>query len=190
MNFTPQQRTARGRITNARTANFVEFLYNPTKISDKKGVNLSEDLIPGFATPLIHYASGKTRVISFSLFLCGESSLRFRGVNLLNGARPEPVEKALDYPITGELDFFRSFEYPVDPSLPGSDGGVDKVLLTYGPRYQALKCIMESADIEETEWNPKAEPTRATISFVFKVPSDAQEYANSIWKPPLEGFAE
>src|SRR5262249_13192662 len=125
--------------------NFLTFLYNPQTVTEKKGSNITEDPIPGFSDPLLRWASGKVRVITFELDLDGESRIRRTGVNLGNAAANEPIDpKGLS--IQGEIEFFRSLEYPVDPSLPGADGGVDKVLFYMGSTYPGVLAIVESTD--------------------------------------------
>ncbi len=178
----------RGRLTNFRTGNYVTFLYNPTSLSETKGNNLSEDAIPGFSDPLIRFASGKARVVTFSLEIDGESRIRRSGVNLLNGARPEPIENALGFSIAGEIEFFQSLEYPVDPSLPGSDGGPDKVVFTLGPMYDGVLCVVEQVPVTITEWDPELNPTRATLNLTLKAINIPQQYAHHVWKPPIGGL--
>jgi Contractile injection system tube protein len=178
-------RVKRGRITNKRTANYVEFLYNPTSISDKKGNNWVEDASPNQAHPLIHFASGKVRNITFTLNLCGESRIRRSGATLTNGAFADDDPTSMS--IAGEIEYYQSLEYPVDPKLPGSTGGPDLVLFSFGRRYNALECAME-VGVDESEYDPNLNPTRAALQISLKVVKAAQEYAHDVWFPGLDGF--
>lgn len=193
----------RGRFTNYRTGVFIEFLYNPDRITDRKGVNLIVDPIPGQSDALVRFASGRENNISFTLKLCGESSLRRRGINFLNGAVAEkPVSVATTtYSIAGEIEWFRSFEHPVDPELPlraafstsssrlKSDdrfGGPDLVVFTFGRLYQGVLCAVESVDVDIHEFSPELDPTKADLSIALKRVVTENRFAHTIYQPPIE----
>lgn len=195
-------RVARGRITNARTLNFIDFMLNPDTIREKKGSNFSEDAIPGMSDPKQGWNSGKVSLISFQLKLDGDISLRQRGVNLLNGAEASvPLSEATTtLSVAAEIAFFESFQFPVDPGLPFASGagfaggrrtgGPDKVVFTFGQRYPGVLCWLDVEDIELQVFTPELAPTVATLSLTLRRISDKTRYANSIWAPPqgLEGF--
>jgi hypothetical protein len=178
----------RGRLTNYRTANFVEFTLNPTQIRDSKGNNMVEQGIPGFSDPFVMWASGKARVISFDLDLCGETRLRTIGNQLTNGAsNSNNPETAFGLTINGELEYYMSMEYPVDPTLPGSDGGPDKFVFTYGGLYRAVLCFV-SVNVVSTEYDPNLDATRGTVSVTLTRLTDKTIYAHEVWSPPVEGL--
>lgn len=171
----------RGRITNYRTTEFLEFTYNPHTIHSKGGSNLAEDAIPGFSDPLIRWASGKTKTISFSLELSGEGTLRRSGVPFRNYAEGQSDE--IDsFSVNGEIAFLQSFTYPTDPALPGGSAAPDLLIFRFGPRYPGVLCVMESADDEIIEWSPKLEPVRAKVQITLKRIQNTNQYANTIWQ--------
>lgn len=173
----------RGRFTNYRTHAFVEFLYNPTTIKEKPGVNLSSDDIPGASDPLLRFASGKGRPIAFDVQLCGESSLRRRGSNMINAAHNEDaVNGDGGYSIAAEIEFFEQFTYPTDPALGGT-GAPDLVVFTFGRRYRGILCTMEDLDIDVFEFDPDLNPTRANLSVSLKRYVTRTIFSNEIYLP-------
>lgn len=182
-------KVARGRLTNYRTGNYVEFLYNPTSISKKQGVNLSEDNLPGSSDPLVHFASGKARSVTFSLQLCGESSLRLRGANLTNAIEADVEEDPTEtLSIAGEIEFYESFTYPVDPELPGSDGGCDKLVFTFGRTIRHFLCVMEELDVNVTQFTPSLQPYRATLNLTLKRVATETTFADRVFAQTYEGY--
>lgn len=178
----------RGRLTNARTGTFLEFLYNPTEVSESMGVNMSEDNLPGASDPLIHFASGKVRQISFKLDLCGESSLRFRGVNLINAAKNDVKPPDGTYSIAGEIEFFQSFTFPVNPKFPGADGGNDKAVFTLGRLWDGVLVAVVDVNLKVTEFTPDLEPSRATIDLTLKRVVTETVFADRHFTQSYEGF--
>jgi len=188
---------ARGRVTNARTRNFVEFMLNPSSIKETKGSNFVENPTPGFSDPKQDWASGKVSTIKFDVDLCGETGLRIRRANLTNGAFPDKTlqEAATTYSIAGEIEFFESFMFPVDPELATRGiggrkvGGPDKAIFTFGRRYQGVVCWLE-VDVDISEFTPELDPSRAKLGFVLRRISDTNRFAHTVWSPPagLEGF--
>ena len=177
----------RGKLSNLRTGNFVTFVYNPSALQDRKGNNYSEEAIPGHSDPIIRWASGKSRELSFTLELCGVSRILRTGVNLGNGAASNEIDPK-GFSIQGELEFFQSLEHPTDPKLAGSDGGPDRVVFTMGPMYAGRVCVLTDLSTNVIEWDPDLRPVRATVQFTLKEISDKSRYANTVWSPPFEGF--
>lgn len=175
---------ARGRLTNARTGDFVEFLFNPEEINDDKGTHLLIQTLPGQGEPLVRWLAGKERTISFKLLIDGAESLRRRGVNLLNGAIPEEygVERATNtYSIAAELEFFRQFLYPVDLSeTPEADA--DQAVFTFGRMYPAVRCYVAEAPIRITQFSVDLDPVRAEISLKLTKVANRQVYSNEIFR--------
>ena len=176
------------RLTNLRTGAFLTFLYNPSSIGIKKGNNWNEEPTPGFADPLIAWASGKVATVKFTLQLCAESRLRLSGVNLTNGLSPYTVESGLDLDITGEIELFQSWEMPVDPSLPGSDGAPDRLVFNMGPLFRGVVCWLYDLDINVTALGPEGAPARADCNIVLARKHDTARFASHVWTPPTEGF--
>jgi hypothetical protein len=176
-------RPKRGRLTNYRTAAFIDFLYNPSNIKDKKGVNLSEDAIPGYSDPLIRFASGKTNIISFTLDIDGESSRRFRG-------NPFPAVDATtddSFTIEGELAFYEQFMFPTNPDDNGADGAPDRAVLTFGPRFPGVLCAVDDVDFDIVEFGRSLEPTKAKVHIVLKRLVFGTRFANTIWTADYPG---
>ncbi len=169
--FTPP-RVRRGRITVLNTAEFLEFLYNPPKTSSEKGVNLTMDEIPGQSDPQIIPVSGKAEILSFDLELCGESSIRFRGRNIVNKLAPARPDQPYD--IQGELDWIRSLEFPIEA------GGWQELVVTLGKKK--WRCYLEGSPYDVTERDTELNPTRANVKLSFKIISDSQRFRSSIYQ--------
>lgn len=183
IDYTPPK-VQRGGLTNYRTNIGVPFLYNPAAIEEKKGVTWAEDPVPGTSDPLLRFASGKASVISFQLELCGESSIRRRGVQIINyasaqdenyvaselarasadplGDGPQP-----SYSVDGEIEFFESFQFPTDPAEGGS-GAPDLAVFTFGRRYPGVLVVVEDVAVNLTEFTPNLLTSRATLGITLK----------------------
>jgi len=172
----------RGRLTNQRNGEAVPFLYNPTSIKEKLPVNYVEDNIPGASDPLISFASGGAKEISFTLTLCGESSLRRRKGQILNAARGDvEILSGDDFSIAGEIDFFRQFAYPTDPKDSQADGAPDRVVLTFGRLYDGVVCTIHNIDLDITEFSPGLDPTKATVALTMKRYVTKSVFSNQIF---------
>lgn len=186
----PGARPTRGRLTNARTGNFIEFLFNPTTVSVSAGSNLSKDPIPGADAPLIRWASGKERSIKFTLQLDGGESLRFRGANLTdlfsNGDNQDDPFETLS--IRAELAFFDSFSKPARLDLAGSDGGADKVVLNLGSYFDTVVCYLEDAPIKITHWSPTMAPVRAEVSVSLVEVNPVTVFSDEVSNFDYEGY--
>jgi hypothetical protein len=176
------RKVRRGRITNARTTESLEFLYNPTSINEKLGATYVSDDIPGGSDPLLTFASGKAKVVTFSLQLCGESSLRRRGKQITNDALRGFDPKVTPYDITGEIEFFKQFCYPTDPNVQQrANGGPDRLLLSFGRVFQAVPCLLEDLDVDMTEFTPDLDPSRAVLKLTLKRYVTETVYSHQVW---------
>lgn len=176
------------RLTNLRTGDFLTLLYNPPSAQLKKGSNWGEEPTPGFSDPQIAWASGKVATVGFSLILCAESRLRFSGANLGNGLSPYTTEdQATAVDITGEINLLQSFEMPVDPGLPGSDGAPDRLVFNYGPLFRGVVCWLYSLDIDVTAFSAEGAPVRASASITLARKYDQNRYASDVWTSPFGG---
>lgn len=191
-------RVKRGRITNARTSDSMAFALNPSTISVKGGSNVAEDPTPGSSDPLMRWMSGKVRTFSFTLFHDGEINLRVFNAQMSNAAkqvetaprtwgtgngRQELVDDPSGYSVAGALEFLDQFCHPVDPTLPRSDGGADRVILNFGSYIRNVVCVMDDVQHEITEWDPELNPVRAKSTLTLKRYVTETTYANKIWSP-------
>lgn len=182
-----QGKVRRGRITNYRTGNFVEFHHNPNRITKKKGTTLSVDQLPGQSDPLVRFASGNLETIDFVLDLCGESRLRRFGAQLFNGAVPEfPIEDADEsYSVAGEIEFWESFQHPVDPAIAAARfAEPDQVVFTFGRMFQGVLCAVQDLEVEPFEFDPELSPTKAQVKVKLARIVTKQRFADSIWDVP------
>lgn len=176
-----QPRVARGRITNYRTGDYVNFHLNPSTISEKKGVNLVEDSIPGGSQGLLRWASSKTGVITFSLDLDAEISMRKRGRNMINFAEDDTVDDTNRYSVDAECEFFASFQFPVDPTILGRSAEPDKVIFTFGRAFAGVLCVVESVDITYREFSPTLCTTKAKVDLTLKRYAIETIFANQVY---------
>lgn len=177
--FTSKKLT-KGRITNARTGVSKVFSINPHTVKTKNGVHLTEDPIPGFSDALLRFAAGKARDIRFTLDIDGEMTLRKIGVQTLNVNQPERDVYA-SFSISGEIEWYESFTFPVDPTLAGSDGGLDIAIFSMGTHLNGIQCFIEEVETEITEWDPTLEPTKAKLHIVMKRIADENRFADTVW---------
>lgn len=170
----------RGRITNFRTGNWIEFLLNPASISEKKSANFAEDDLPGGADSLLRWMSGKCNVITVTLQLDGEIGIRRRGQNLVNTAQGDSPGN-VGYSVAAEIEWYEHFLYPVSPEQPGSKRAPDKVIFSFGRRYKKTLCTVCDFDLQVTEFSPELDPTKATISLTLKRVETVQRFAHQIF---------
>jgi hypothetical protein len=183
--FTAKKIT-QGMITNLRSFDSIQFSINPHTVSEKGGATISEDANPGFSSPLLRYASGKTKTISFELEIDGEISLRKKGTQIVNGLFPGREVATVGnatYDISAEIEFYQSLTYPTDPDLPGADGGLDRVALTIGTHINGVVCFVEEANPSIIEFDPDLAPTKAKMAMVLKVIENNSRYASFVWAP-------
>jgi len=170
-----------GRITNARTGEFFQFHLNPAKIKEKIGVNIAKDDIPGASDPLLRFASGAAKVITFDLPLNGEIQIRRRGQPFKN--RLTDTLRQSPYSVDEIVEFFESFNMPVDPEELGSDGGNDKVLFTFARRYRGVKCVMGDLGVDQEGWSSWGDLMRATLNIELTRYYTTTVYSNQVWAP-------
>jgi len=181
----------RTRVTNYRTGVYWVFLYNPDRITEKKGSNLVIDPIPGYGDPKVTWASGKPNIIDFSVILCGESRLRRSGTQLFNGAKGVaefPLDQHDDtYSIAGEIEFFEQFQYPIEEGLGTAGdtrGEPDLLVFTHGRRYQSVLCAVGDVNIDIFEFDPDGNPTRAKIDMQLVRKLEKSRWAHEVWDIP------
>lgn len=189
-------KVVRGRLTNERTLATLQFGLNPTSIKVTQGANLAEDMIPGSSDPIARWMSGKGTVLSFQIVTDGEINLRTLGLQMGNGsntvetaprtwgAGPGQVALATDqfsYDISGTLEFLDQFMNPVDPSLPGANGGPDRVVLSFGAYLRRVICVVHDLEHDITEWSPDLAPVKATTTIKLRVYETKSTYAHLVW---------
>jgi hypothetical protein len=178
-NYTPVKVT-KGVMTNVRTGITKQFSINPHTVRKKNGSHLSEDPIPGFSDPKLDYAAGKTRTFSFQLQLDGEMTLRNFQTQALNNVYPQRDLKS--YSIAGEIEWYESMTFPVDPNLSGNNkGGLDMFAFTMGSHMQSILVFVEDADTTIIEFSPDLEPTKATIDLTLKRIAPTNVFSNQVW---------
>jgi hypothetical protein len=176
------KRVKRGRLTNARTAAFVEFAINPSSFKAGNGVNLSEDGIIGTSHPLIRFASGKARTLSFSIQLDGEMTLRRRFPVGNKVVSPFTGDDIRTYNIEGELAFYRSFTFPVAPE---DGGGLDKAIFNFGTYCKNVKCWVEDVSEDVTQFSADLDPVAATVRLSLKRDmGDSTVFSRNVWLNP------
>lgn len=179
----------KGRLTNIRTGVFVAFLYNPASIKKSRGINLHSDPLPMTSDPLIRWMSGGDTNVSFTIELCGESSLRFRGANIVN-SRESDVEEdpGSTLGVDGELEWLESFTYPVDPSLPGSKGGADLLVFSYGRAFRHYTCAMAGFEVTYKQFTPDGRTMRASVGLQLRKVETRTVFSDEIYSAGYEGF--
>ena len=192
----------RGRITNARTTEYMEFSLNPTSIKAGVGSNLANDNIPGGSDPLLRWMSGKGRTISFDLQLDGDITLRVMGNQMANGANQDAYVPATwgsgkgtpvgatfsSYSVVGAMAFLDQFCFPVNPDEDGSDfdgsrGGPDRFIFTFGSYFRQVVCIMKDVSHEIEEFDPDLNPTKCKSSITFARYITDTQWASDVWSP-------
>lgn len=176
-------KVVRGRFTNVRTFESMEFAINPTKIKEKKGANLIEDPLPGQSDPLVRWASGKTSAITIQLELDAEMTYRrfaARHANYASDGEAVPEVWTVD----GEIAFIEQFQFPVgdEDGVGGEAFGPDLIAFTFGPRYPGVVCALDDLDIDIEEWTPDLRPTKAKLNIVLKRQVTTNRFSNTIFR--------
>ena len=163
----------RTRFTNYRTGEYYETGVNPQPIKDSCGSNLVEYPVPGLSDPIIDWISGKAKTIHLTIELDAEIEARRLGFSRGDSGNYE-------YDLTSDIAWFESFCFPVDPTECSWKKEPDKLIFTMGSRYNGILCLLESVDIEITEFSPKHAPTKAKLGLSLKRRIDVQRFSNSI----------
>lgn len=165
----------RGRLTVVARGIVKVFMFNPPSVSDSKGPEYGWQSPVGASHPVAQWGAGGKRTISFKLHLDGDRGQLARGGNSLD--------------ITEEIRFYQSLTYPLQYESGFAAVNPSKVLFTWGTLYQGVECIVEGANPEITQFTPKGEPIRATISLslaevVRRSKTSADIYNGSLWRSP------
>lgn len=148
----------RGRISVPERGMGVEFMFNPTDVSDDKSVDFGTAKIPGASHPVYQFASGGERLINFDLYLDAD---RGKVARATSGEHLPPDALSL----TAEINFYRSLLYPSDGSQMGSKLlRPAPVIFTFGELFNGVLCIVKKANVKVTYWTPDLRPVRATVS--------------------------
>lgn len=169
----------RGRLTNKRTGEVMEFPLNPETIQWKKGSNYVTDPVPGRSHPRHHWMSGKEEQVSFLLRLDGEVSQRVLGINLQNALNPSITSQP--HSVQGEIDFCRALDLPTSKQA-GGDGATDVVVFNFGPMFRNWEATVEVTPINLMEFDPNLEATRAEVSVVLTRHVGESETSDKVWR--------
>lgn len=119
----------KGYILDSKTAERIEFQYNPIPIRDRKSLMLNKQRIPGASHPRVTPSTGGPREVSFTLNFYAEEG------------DPSFVEQ--------KVAFLRSLEYP----HAGQNFETHRAPLcffVYGKLYK-LPCYIEKVDLRFDE---------------------------------------
>ena len=179
MNFSAPP-VVRGRITNARTKEFLEFHLNPDKVSVTHATNFVTDLVPGSSHALRRWASGGVEECTFNLKLDGDMSLRRFGVVLENSLNPTPNQP---FSIQGFLDYLRAFNFPTDPLVDvGGDGGTDQAIFNFGSRFRNWPCDIQVTKEDLTEFGSDLVPTAGTMDIKLCYRAISSVTYSQVWR--------
>ncbi len=178
----------RGRITNFRTGYFLEFAVNPADVEQDKTAVLLIDPLPGNADPTVDWIASSANEVKFSLYLDAELRLRLTQAQLFNGAPTVNEYQSKDadiiYSVSGELEFFEQFLYPVHPEVRGGEGRPDLAVLNYGRRYQGVVLELKSFKEKVSEWSPSNDPTKAKLDLEWVRVNPRSRFSGDVWDVP------
>lgn len=179
----------KARLTNFRTGSFIQLLFNPTTISYDRKVNISDDPLPMMSDPLVRWASGGSTTVSFAVELCGESSLRLRGANLVNALEAEVEEEPTEtLGVDGELEWLNSHTYPVDPSLPGARPGPDLLIFSYGRAFRYFAGVLDGLTVTHKYFTADGRTMRASTQIKLRKVETSTTYADRVYSAGYEGY--
>ena len=145
----------------------VVFQYNPTEITDNKGVVFQNDNKElGGEAPKKLAIRGDERVINFKFSLHGLE----QGTDRLN---PLPINNG----ISTELAKLRSFMYPASDSLTEAVSLLEEQgehvkpppTIIFGFGAKILECKIDDLNITETQFNSMLAPVRADVNIKLHV---------------------
>lgn len=143
----------RGRLTVIATGVVKVFMFNPSSVADSKSPEYGWQSPVGASHPVPQWGAGGKRTISFDLHLDGDRGQLARGGNTLD--------------ISDEIRFYQSLLYAQQYDNGFAAVSPSKVLFTMGTLYQGVECVVEKADPKITQFTPRMEPIRATISLTL-----------------------
>jgi hypothetical protein len=156
----------------------IEFQYNPTEISDRRGATYASQNLPGLLMPVRQYIHGGDRTLSFTVKLDG----RLSGV-------PDaelPIALGANGDLTPELNKYRALLWPQTPdwqmagasfaNLYGEETlrHVSPPVCRFGWGERVIDCVVTGADITEQLFNSELAPLRAEVrmTLVERLPYD------------------
>ena len=150
-------------------------MFNPTEISDDKGIIWGSMEIPGASHPVYQYGAGGARTISLELYIDGDRG-RF-------GRQQARDTSSLS--IKDELMFYRSLVYPTSHGQQFLNAAPATVLFSWGELYNGVACIVKKAPWHVFHWTPDGKPVRARIPLVLEEIVDSSVPSSVIF--PLGG---
>lgn len=160
------QVATKGHFSIAESGEMYRFMFNPNEMNDQHSVNYARQGVPGVSHPIIQFASGGERTISFELWLDGDRGRTRRGaINSLRSA--DTRENSLT--IQDDLDFLYSLTLPVETEgRIFSDVHPPVILFTFGTMFEAMPCVLTSAPHKITKWDSRMNPIRGTVGITLE----------------------
>jgi hypothetical protein len=165
----------KGSLTGYQSGARLEFMFNPSQISDKKAINFGRTQVPHVSHPVYQFGSGGERAIAFQLYLDGD-----RGSLALRGGSQD---------ISPQVRLFRALMYPaaLETAQTGGDTSPywvarppEKVIFNYGTMWQGILCVVTQADITGTFFSPSGELVRCTLDIGLEETPPLPVFANDI----------
>lgn len=138
----------KGSLIDVETGEIFEFQYNPQTIKDSNGAVWTKNMVQGKHHPLLQYAGGSGRKISFDLrFYMG-----YRNKTVLE-----------------QVNWLRSLCYPDTLSDAIPHRAPHRVVLNMGNLYKGLVCVVETAEIEwGSLMTSQLDPQEALVQIVLE----------------------
>jgi len=183
----------KGRFTIESTGDFREFSLNPNTVTDDKGANYPEAIVPGLSEPIIQYGHGTRRGINFILRLDADVGYRVKRQQQKNAAGSGDdiglntrAPDILGVPLTvlDEMRWYQSMLYPQGQARLGEVNAHPPILLfTLGDMYQGLRVVMARCKIVARQFTPKMRPSRADASIQLTRKIDRSVLRDEIYDP-------
>jgi nucleoid-associated protein YgaU len=124
-----------------------KVMFNPTKYSLNKGVQLAEVNLPGLDTPILQYVRGQNERLTMELFFdTTESGMGDNAVDVRTKTMP----------------FYQLVKIQSKTHAP------PRIKMTWGDNGLSFKAVVESVQQEFTLFSPKGIPLRATLNVTFR----------------------
>jgi hypothetical protein len=163
----------KGALTGYQSGARLEFMFNPSQISDKKAITFGHTQVPHVSHPVYQFGSGGERAITFQLYLDGD-----RGAMALRGGSQD---------LSAQVRLFRALMYPAALDQGGGNTSPywiarppEKVIFEYGTFWRGILCVVTQADIVGTFFSPSGELVRCTIDIGLEETPPLPVFANDI----------
>lgn len=134
----------KGYIKNASNGVIKHFMFNPESLQFTRSATYSETSSPGLSYPVTQYVSGNSTAFQVPLYI-------------------------YDRAYTGAVKEWEAF---LSDFLPPETNGIaytkpDMLTIVMGSFIK--NCVLESLDVNYTDFNSDLEPTEATLTLSLKV---------------------